>query len=66
MSYDGTPNPTKAHCNNCGATIKYNPAKKPVSLLCTLSDSLGAEVYYCPNCGPNSADAYDGVEVVST
>ena len=62
--YDGTPDPRKAKCNNCGSEVKYNVLRHPVALLITVSDSLGSEVFYCPNCGPLSPESTDGVTVV--
>ena len=63
LEYQGTANPSKAVCNNCDSTIEYNLLKNPQALLITLTDSLGGEVFYCPNCGPIDADSLDGVRI---
>lgn len=56
IEYKGTANPTKAKCNNCDSTIKYDVLHVKgiaASAFIGVSDTLGTELYYCPNCGPN-------------
>lgn len=56
-------NPTKAVCNNCDSVVDYDIPSNPQALILTLTDSLGGEVLYCPNCGPIGEDALDGVTI---
>lgn len=49
LTTDSKLHPSKAKCNNCGATVEYDNPN-----IISVFDSLGSEVIYCPNCGPNA------------
>lgn len=55
--------PRRIDCDNCGAVVEFDITQNPEALLLTLSDSLGEEVYYCPECGIRNPDNMDGVTV---
>lgn len=63
ISFQSTRDPRKAVCNNCDATISYDIPTNPQALLVTITDSLGGEVFYCPNCGPIDEESLDGVTI---